>query len=169
MSGLTTPRYDSTYLAWNTVASFDDQDDARRTVEGMAEAGFPVEHLDIVGSDVRLVDRVTGRITRGRAALAGAAQGVWTGLFIGLLVGIFSGGAGFGVAVLAGVAIGAATGAALALFAPNAMRGRAGSIGTVRTMVAARYDLVARNGFAERARQALASIQQQNQPGGLAI
>ena len=54
-----------------------------------ADAGFPVENVDIVGLDLRLVERVAGRLSkRGRAAMYGAGIGAWWGLFFGLLVGL---------------------------------------------------------------------------------
>lgn len=154
MTGPMAPRYDQAFLAWNTVASYDDREGAQAAVTRLAERGFPVEHLDIVGSDLKMVEQVRGRVTRGKAALAGAAQGVWTGLFVGLLLSLFSTAAAFGATVLTAMVIGAATGAALGVVAHNATKGR-GSIATVRSFVAARYDLVARNGFAERARTEL--------------
>ena len=47
--------------AWNTVARFNDYADAQRAVDRLSDDGFPVEKLDIIGSDLRLVERVTGR------------------------------------------------------------------------------------------------------------
>jgi hypothetical protein len=68
--------------AWNTVARFDDYESAQRAVDRLSDDGFPVEKLDIVGSGLRLVERVTGRLTRGRAAGTGALSGMWAGLLV---------------------------------------------------------------------------------------
>ena len=57
--------------AWNTVARFDDYEAAQHAVDRLSDDGFPVEKLDIIGSDLRLVEKVTGRLTRGRAIGAG--------------------------------------------------------------------------------------------------
>ena len=46
--------------------------------------------LSIVGNDLKTVERVTGKLSYGRAALAGAASGAWLGLFFGLVLTIFS-------------------------------------------------------------------------------
>ncbi len=154
----TAPRYDAPYLAWNTVAGFDTFEGAQAAVARLADAGFAVQHLDIVGTDVRLVDRVTGRITRGRAAAAGAARGVWTGLFVGLMLSLFVSGANFATVMLVGMLVGVGTGAALGVAAQTATRGKR-EFATLRTMVAGRYDLIARDGSAEQARSIL-------QPGG---
>ena len=65
--------------AWNTVARFDDYQSAQRAVDRLSDDGFPVEQLDIVGSELQLVERVTGRLTKARAAAAGARRGIWAG------------------------------------------------------------------------------------------
>ena len=149
------PRFDPVYTAWNTVASYDDYAQAQRAVDSLSDNGFPVEFLDIVGSDLRLVERVTGRLTKGRAAAAGAASGAWFGLMIGLLLGIFTSGSWFGLLV-AGAAIGAAWGGLFGFMGHAATRGTR-DFASARTLMALRYDIVARNGHADAARQALAN------------
>ncbi|WP_043735207.1 MULTISPECIES: hypothetical protein [Nocardia] len=47
-------------------------------------AGFTVENRQIVGHGIS----TTGRTTKTRATLTGAAIGAWWGLFIGLLLGL---------------------------------------------------------------------------------
>ena len=44
----------------------------------------------IVGTELKQVERVTGRLTYARAAMAGAASGLWMGLFVGFLLSLFS-------------------------------------------------------------------------------
>ncbi|MGW0917001.1 general stress protein [Streptomyces sp. NPDC002784] len=61
-------------LAWNKVASYDSYEDAQDAVDRPSNKGFPVEHLDIIGIDLRLVEHVTGRFTKGRAAAAGPSE-----------------------------------------------------------------------------------------------
>ncbi len=72
-----TPVLNPITAAWNTVARFDDYDSAQRAVDRLSDDGFPVEKLDIIGTDLRLVERVTGRLTKWRAAAAGALSGMW--------------------------------------------------------------------------------------------
>jgi hypothetical protein len=141
------------FAAWNTVARFDDYETAQHAVDRLSDDGFPVETLDIVGSDLRLVERVTGRLTKARAAGAGAISGAWAGLMIGILLGLFTTGAWLGV-VVAGVAIGAAFGAAFGFAAHAATRGQR-DFSSVRALSATRYDLIAREGTADRARAML--------------
>jgi hypothetical protein len=147
------PRFDAAYTAWNTVASYDDYALAQRAVDQLSDDGFPVEQLDIVGSDLRLVERVTGRLTTGRAAAAGAASGAWFGVLIGTLLGIFTAGSWLGL-LLVGAVIGAGWGALFGFLGHAATRG-ARDFASARTLVALRYDLVARNGYADAARSGL--------------
>lgn len=72
------------------VASYPIHAEAQQAIDRLADAAFPVQYSEIVGRDVRLVERVTGRMSDGRAAAVGAVTGAWLGLFIGLLVGLFT-------------------------------------------------------------------------------
>lgn len=71
------------------VASFDSYAAAERAVDYLSDHGFPVDRVTVVGRGLKLVERVTGRLTyagaAGRSALVGAIIG---GLF-GWLFGIF--------------------------------------------------------------------------------
>ena len=73
-----------------TVARYADYASAQRAVDYLSDNGFPVQRTAIVGTNLRLVETVLGRMTVGRAALAGAASGGWFGLFIGFLFTLFS-------------------------------------------------------------------------------
>nr|BFE81982.1 hypothetical protein GCM10020093_045830 [Planobispora longispora] len=72
------------------LVGYDNYLAAQRTVDTLSDAGFPVEHTAIVGSDLRLEETVTGRMTNGRAALAGAGSGVLFGLVVGAFLGLFT-------------------------------------------------------------------------------
>ena len=89
------------------VGSYDSYEQAQAAVDYLSDEKFPVENVTIIGTDLRQIEKVTGRLTTGRAIAAGAAGGAWWGLFVGLLLGIFStdGGAWIG-SVLTGLVIG---------------------------------------------------------------
>lgn len=140
--------------AWNTVARFDDYGSAQRAVDRLSDDGFAVEQLDIVGSDLRLVERVTGRLTKARAAGAGAVSGMWVGLLIGILFGMFTTGHAWLAMVAAGIGLGVLGGAAFGFVAHLATRGER-DFSSLRGLTATHYDLIAREGGAERARAAL--------------
>ncbi len=72
------------------VGSYDTYSEAQRAVDFLSDEQFPVQHVSIVGSDLKMVENVLGRLTRGRAAMAGAATGAWFGLFVGVLLSVFA-------------------------------------------------------------------------------
>lgn len=91
------------------IARYDTYLEAQRVVDFLSDNHFPVQFVTIVGSGLRMVERVTGRLTYGRVAIAGAASGAWFGLFVGLLLTLFGSNypAGF---VIASMLIGSAFG-----------------------------------------------------------
>jgi len=158
-------RFDQASMAWNTVASYTSYDEAQAAVDRLSDERFPVENIEIVGSDLRLVEKVTGRLTKGRAAAAGAASGAWFGLFIGLLVGLFTRGPTWLGLILGGLLIGAAWGAVFGYFSHAATRGRR-DFASSRSLIATRYDVISRGGTADQARSILtqAGIMPAQQP-----
>lgn len=147
-----------------TVASYPDYASAQRAVDYLSDNRFPVEHTAIVGTGLRLVENVLGRLTTGRAALAGAAGGAWFGLFIGLLLGIFSNANWFGV-VLTGLIIGAAWGAIFGAIAHAMTRGQR-DFTSRSSLQAEQYAVVVDADYAEQARQLLVRLNwQASEPG----
>jgi hypothetical protein len=140
--------------AWNTVARFDDYESAQRAVSRLSDDGFPVEKLDIVGSGLRLVERVTGRLTSARAAGAGALSSVWAGLLLGILLGLFTSGHSLIMVALTGAGLAAAWGAVFGYVAHARTKGQR-DFSSVRGLVATSYDLIAREGSVDRARSML--------------
>jgi hypothetical protein len=154
------PQLTSAARDGQSVVSFATYPEAQEAVDRLSDAGFPVEHVDIVGSDLRLVEHVTGRVTRGRAAMYGAGIGAWWGLFFGLLVGLFTTGPEWVGLVLGGLLIGAVFGALFGFFAQWATQGQR-DFASTSGLVAGRYDLVVAKEHGDRARELLAGS-----PGG---
>ncbi|TQL47367.1 hypothetical protein FB562_0423 [Homoserinimonas aerilata] len=73
------------------LGSYESYPEAQAVVDTLAKREFPVAKLSIIGSDLKTVERVTGKLTYGRSALTGAASGAWFGLFFGLIMFLFSG------------------------------------------------------------------------------
>ncbi|MFD2674181.1 general stress protein [Gulosibacter bifidus] len=68
------------------VASYQSYDEARAAVDTLARRdGFSLQQISIVGSDLKSVERVMGRMSAGRAAASGAVTGVMMGLFVSLM------------------------------------------------------------------------------------
>ena len=138
------------------VGSFDSYEQAQAAVDFLYDERFPVENVTIIGSDLRQVERVTGRLTWGRVLAAGAAGGAWWGLFVGLLLGIFAvDGAAWIGSILTGLLIGLVFGALFAAIGYSATRGRR-DFTSLSAIVAGRYDVMCQPAHAEQAREILA-------------
>ena len=138
------------------VGSYDSYQQAQAAVDHLSDEKFAVENVTIIGSDLKMVERVTGRLTWGRALGAGAAGGAWWGLFVGLLLGIFAvdGSAWIG-SILTGLLIGLVFGALFAALGYAASRGQRDFTST-SAVVAGRYDIMCNPARAEEARAHLA-------------
>jgi hypothetical protein len=95
----------------HTIASYTDYLDAERAVDWLSDQGFAVERGAIIGTGLRSVEQVTGRMTVGRAALVGAGEGALIGTLIALLFGLFFSGPDFGGLLLYSLVVGASFGA----------------------------------------------------------
>ena len=136
-----------------TVATYTDYAAAQRAVDYLSDQNFPVQHTAIVGTDLRLVENVLGRLTIGRAALAGVAGGAWFGLFIGLLFGLFSTYNWFAV-VATGVIFGAIWGAIFGAIA-HAVTGGRRDFTSRSALLAREYAVTVDAEHADQARQLL--------------
>jgi hypothetical protein len=138
------------------VGSYDTYEQAQAAVDFLSDQKFPVEHVTIIGTDLRMVEKVIGRLTTGRAIAAGAAGGAWWGLFVGLLLGIFStNGTAWIGAVLGGLLIGLLFGAIFGWIGYAATGGRR-DFTSISKIVASRYDVMCDPAHAEEARALLA-------------
>ncbi|WP_326999807.1 hypothetical protein OHA72_32320 [Dactylosporangium sp. NBC_01737] len=139
-----------------TVATYPDYASAQHAVDHLSDRRFPVDRVTIVGTDVRLVERVLGRMTTAKAALAGVGTGAWFGLLLGFLFGIFAVAAWWKVIVFAVVA-GAVWGAVFGAIAHASTRGRR-DFTSVSAIEAAKYALLVDASHADEARQLLAEL-----------
>ena len=137
-----------------TISSYTDYLGAQAAVDTLSDAGFPVEHVNIVGRDIRIVEDVTGRLTNGKAALSGAAGGAWFGLLLGVLLGIFLPGGAWFALVLSAVAFGAIWGAAFGFVGHWATRGRR-DFASRQRLEAGQYDILVDSAHADEATRVL--------------
>jgi hypothetical protein len=138
------------------VGSYDTYERAQAAVDHLSDQKFAVENVTIIGSDLRMVEQVTGRLTRGRAIAAGAAGGAWWGLFVGLLLGIFSTDSGAWIgSVMTGLLVGVVFGAVFGAIGYAATQGRRDFTSTNK-ITAGRYDVMCNPAHAEEARAHLA-------------
>jgi hypothetical protein len=126
--------------AERTLREFDTYEQAQHLVDRLSDAGFPVERVRIVGTEIRTVEQVTGRMTKGRAAAGGAGGGAWFGLLVGLLLSVFTIGPGWLLVLVGSTLVGAVWGAFFGFVAHWATRGRR-DFSSVRGLEAARYSV----------------------------
>jgi len=142
----------------SVVASFETYPEAERAVDFLSDRGFEVSRLAIVGSGLKLVEQVAGRVTTGKAAASGALQGATIGLLFSLLFGIFFTIAeGFLSLLLYGLIVGILFGALFGGLA-HAMQGGRRDFASTSAMQAERYELQVDDEVAERARELLAEL-----------
>jgi len=142
---------------WETVATYTAYPDAQRAVDHLADKRFPVQSVRIVGSDVRLVEQVLGRMSWGRAAGGGAAAGAWFGLLMALLLMILVADIGVLEALLWGLLWGAIFGATLGLVAYAMTAGQRDFISR-RDLQPQQYELQVERQHAANAKQLLAGL-----------
>ncbi|CAA9326431.1 MAG: hypothetical protein AVDCRST_MAG29-776 [uncultured Nocardioidaceae bacterium] len=141
------------------IGTYDAYADAQRAVDFLSDAEFPVQYVTIVGNDLRMVERVTGRLTQNRVALGGAVGGAWWGLFIGTILLLFGSGSEYSgyLLVLLTVLVGAVFGAVFALIGYAATRGRRDFTST-SSVVATSYEVLCQHAHADAARQVLGRL-----------
>lgn len=77
--------YGTSVTDYRVLQSVPDYSVAQEIVDRLSDRGFPVERVRIVGSGLRSIEQVTGRMTTGRAAGRGALAGLWFGLLLAIL------------------------------------------------------------------------------------
>lgn len=156
---MTTPRNPSSPLKLafpQSLAVYDDYEAAQKTVDYLADQKFPVEQCMIVGTDLKRIERITGRLTTGRVALAGLLSGLWLGLFVGLIVSIFTEEDVLGV-ILSTLVIGGLFGVTWSLLGYAFTRGQR-DFSSVTQVVATRYEVLVEHKVAAQARELLAGL-----------
>jgi hypothetical protein len=124
-----------------SLGVFDQYADAQKAVDFLADQEFAVENVLIVGTELRQVERVTGRLTWGRVLSAGAASGAWLGLLIGAILSIFAEGSSVLVTILGGIAFGIVFGIISGALGYGATRGQR-DFSSVQKVVATKYEVL---------------------------
>ena len=83
-SPLTARLYDLEYP--RSLGVYNTYQEVQSVVDTLADNQFPVQSTLIVGTDLKLMERVTGRKTWPRVIGQGVLSGLWMGLFLGLLL-----------------------------------------------------------------------------------
>jgi hypothetical protein len=143
--------------ARTVVATYENYREAERAVDHLSDKGFPVERSAIVGTGLKTVEQIAGRLTTGRAALLGAGQGAMIGLLFGLLFGLFFDNVDFFGVLLYGLLVGIIFGATFGAIG-QAMQGGRRDFASIQTMQAERYELQVDHEVSAQAKQLLAEL-----------
>lgn len=143
-----------------TIGSYTSYLDAQKAVDYLADEKFPVRHVSIVGNDLKMVERVTGKLSYPRVALTGAMTGAWFGLFIGVMLSFFDSATNAGapyINVITAVLLGAALWMLFAIIGYAAQRGKRDFTST-NQVLASSYDVIVTSDVAMEARRILAQL-----------
>ncbi|MBO9522170.1 MAG: hypothetical protein J7518_11590 [Nocardioidaceae bacterium] len=143
-----------------SLATYDDYPAAQRTVDFLSDEHFPVENCMIVGTDLKQVERITGRLSYGRVAMAGALSGLWLGVFVGVIFALFDSENQFARIVTTAI-LGAMFGIIWAVAGFAATRGQR-DFASVSAVVATKYEVLVEHKHLAQAQQLLAKL-----PGAL--
>ncbi|GAB3623535.1 hypothetical protein GCM10027418_16180 [Mariniluteicoccus endophyticus] len=84
-----------------SVGMFDKYADAQAAVDYLADQKFPVENLAIVGTELKLVERIRGRKDWGTVIQQAVTSGISTGLIVGILLVVFGQGSPTAMIIMA--------------------------------------------------------------------
>jgi hypothetical protein len=141
-----------------SLGIYDGYEQAQRVVDYLSDNDFAVRNLAIVGTELKSVERVTGRLTRGKVAAAGALSGFWMGLFVGIAFALFSkqGQVGF---LFTTPVLGALFGLVWGQLGFAAItRGGTRDFSSISQVVATKYEVLVEHRFAEAARALIAAM-----------
>ncbi len=151
----------------DVVGSYSSYLDAQKAVDYLADQQFPVQMVSIVGNELKMVERVTGRLTYPRVALSGAASGMWFGLFVGVMLSFFSPTGGY-FSIITSVLMGAAFFMLFGIVTYAMQRGKRDFTSTSQ-VVATSYDVVVSFEAAHEARRLLQQLPMTRSEGAPAV
>ena len=137
-----------------SLGTFEKYEDAQKLVDTLSDKEFPVQNCLIVGTELKQLERVTGRLTWGRVLLGGALSGVWLGLFVGLIFSLFAATGNVLSLVLSTVAFGAVFGLLWAA-GTYALTGGRRDFSSVSLIVPSKYEVLVEHKLAQQARDIL--------------
>lgn len=140
-----------------SLGVYDDYAAAQKAVDYLSDEEFPVQNVLIVGTELKLVERVTGRLTWSRVLMAGVGSGAWLGLLIGLLLSLFTDGSSALSTVMVGVLFGVVFGVVSAALGYAATRGQR-DFSSVQKTVATKYEVLVEHKFRAQGQELLARM-----------
>lgn len=140
-----------------SLGRFDKYEDAQRAVDHLADNEFPVENCMIVGTDLKLLERVMGRRTWGRVLSQGAISGIGTGMLVGLMLMFFMPIDNPMLMLLVGLGMGILMGVLTAGLGYSLSQGKR-DFDSLKETVASSYEVLVEHKVAGQARSLLESM-----------
>jgi xanthosine utilization system XapX-like protein len=140
-----------------SLGRYDKYEDAQKAVDYLSDHEFPVQNVLIVGTDLKQLERVTGRLTRRRVALGGILSGAWLGFFVGLVFALFDTKSAAVGSIIFTVIFGAIFGLVWALIGYQITGGQR-DFTSVTQVVATQYEVLVEHRFAIQARELLTKL-----------
>ena len=140
-----------------SLGVYDTYEQAQKSVDYLSDNDFPVENVLIVGTDLKQLERVTGRLTRGKVAAGGAVSGAWLGAFVGLIFALFAQDDFALVRVVMTMLFGALFGLVWAMVGYQ-VTGGSRDFMSISQVVATRYEVLTEHKHVSRARELLAQM-----------
>lgn len=140
-----------------SVGVYEKYEDAQRAVDFLADNRFPVQNLAIVGTELKLVERVTGRKSWATVIRSSALSGVSTGLLVGILLSLFMPGGNFLLVLLAAIAVAVVISIIFGGLAYSLTGGKR-DFNSVRTTIPSKFEILCEHKVAAQAREELAKL-----------
>lgn len=140
-----------------SLGVYDRYEEAQKAVDYLSDHEFPVENVLIVGTDLKQLERVTGRLTRSKVAAGGAVSGAWLGAFVGLIFALFAQDDFALVRIVMTMLFGALFGLVWALVGYQ-VTGGSRDFMSISQVVATRYEVLTEHKHVARARELLGQM-----------
>lgn len=145
------------------IVAYDSYLEAQRAVDFLSDSEFPVQTVTIVGTELKMIERITGRRTYMHAALQGAASGAWLGLFLGLMFMLLVPGAQLLGIFIPALLIGAGFGMLWGVVG-HALTGGRRDFSSTSQVMASRFAVLCLAESADKARALLAKLPVEGAP-----
>lgn len=140
-----------------SVGIYDSYAHAQAAVDHLADQKFAVENLAIVGTDLKSVERVTGRRNWGTVLMTGLQNGISTGLMVTFILWFLQPQMNPLMLLPGALAIGILIGIVFAAIAYLSARGKR-DFKSITQTVAAKYEVLSEHKVAGQARELLAGM-----------
>lgn len=151
--GLANPLFKLEYP--QSIGVYTSYADAQKAVDSLADQNFPVANIAIVGTDLKLIERVTGRKTWGTVINRGLANGLSTALMITLILFLIEPGRDLLMLIIEAMAIGMLIGVGFAALGHKLTGGQRDFTSITQT-VPGKFEILCEHKVAQQARQLLA-------------